>query len=823
MMAASGGNRRGEQVIGAALALLGAAVAAGWLMHIRTLVQLATGLAPMALNTAVCFVLSGAWLMLGASSPDRPRPARFVAGALLALSAAVTLQYVLGIDFGIDAPGLHGWLPAGSAYPGRMSALTGAAFIAASLAMLLAMRPSHPGRDTLALALTTLTGGIGVVALLGYLFELHLVYASFPLGLVALHTGAGLIAVAVALWLRLVRERRVHFWQRLAAENRITLASATILSLVVLAVAVGVFATLEARVTQALSDEFTANLRYRVLLAQAVIESGLQRSRILAGRPAPTRLLRRRLDHPDDGEAGAQLAQSVSSLLADGYLAAAYYDTAGREIAAAGRRLERPALAAPLRGVPGATLAWDGGFVVSGRYSISDDKGPVGEALVQTPLPALGTLLSDSYRLGKSGESGMCAQVGEQLGCFPQLHLPKVYFVPTHSAGGAPLPMTRAVRGESGVVLTTDYRGENVLAAFAPVGAFGLAMVVKMDTAEIYAPIRERLQILLPALVLLIAAGTFLLRIGVQPLAARLAHSEREALERHRALEAMMANVADGIMLLDPDGTIRSWNAAAERIFGYGMAEIVGHSVLMLVPEELRESNIASTRRFLATGQSNVIDRGNLNFPALRKDGSRFEAEFAVTAMGGGKTPQLVAVFRDITERKAAERRLAQLALHDALTGLPNRASFERRVGEALPRRRRGAGQLAIMIMDIDRFKSINDSLGHAGGDQLLVAFARRLQSSLRENDMVSRFGGDEFTVVAENLQGREDAASIADKMLAAMREPFDVEGRALAVTASIGVAIYRDGDTSQTLMKRADEALYEAKGAGRARFHMAD
>ncbi|HET7766245.1 MAG TPA: sensor domain-containing diguanylate cyclase [Burkholderiales bacterium] len=822
-MAAPGGNKRSEAVIGAALALLGAAVAAGWFMRNRGLVQLATGLTPMVLNTAVCFVLSGAWLMLGASSPDHPRPARLLAGALLALSAAVTLQYILGTDFGIDASGLHRWLPAGSAHPGRMSAFTGAAFIAASLAMLLTMRPSHPGRDTLALALTTVSGGVGVAALLGYLFELHLVYPGYPLGLVAPHTGAGLIAVAAALWLRLVRERRVHFWQRLAVENRITLASAAILSLLVLAVAVGVFATLEARVTQALSDEFTANLRYRVLLAQAVIESGLQRSRILAGRPAPTRLLRRRLDHPDDAEARAQLEQSASSLLADGYLAAAYYDAAGREIAAAGRRLEHPALAVPLRGVAGATLAWDGGFVVSGRYSISDDKGPVGEALVQTPLPALGTLLNDSYRLGKSGESGMCAQIGEQLGCFPQLHVPKVYFVPTHTAGGALLPMTRGVRGESDVLLTTDYRGENVLAAYAPVGAFGLAMVVKMDTAEIYSPVRERLQILLPALVLLIGAGTFLLRIGVQPLAARLAQSEREALERHHALEAMMANVADGIMLLDADGTIRSWNAAAESLFGYEMSEIVGRNVSTLVPEELRESNIASTRRFLATGQSNVVGRGNLSYPALRKDGSRFELEFAVTTMGSGRTPQMVAVFRDITERKAAEHRLSRLALHDALTGLPNRASFERRVDEALPRRRRGAGQLAIMIMDIDRFKSINDSLGHAGGDHLLVAFARRLQASLRENDLVSRFGGDEFTVVAENLKGQEDAASIADKMLAAMREPFDIEGRALAVTVSIGIAIYRDGDTSQTLMKRADEALYEAKGAGRARYHLAE
>jgi len=283
-----------------------------------------------------------------------------------------------------------------------------------------------------------------------------------------------------------------------------------------------------------------------------------------------------------------------------------------------------------------------------------------------------------------------------------------------------------------------------------------------------------------------------------------------------------MANVADGIMLLDADGTIRSWNAAAERLFGYLMSEVVGRNVSILVPEDLRESNVASTRRFLATGQSNVVGQGNLSHPALRKDGSRFELEFAVTRMESGKTPQLVAVFRDITERKAAEHRLSRLALYDALTGLPNRASFERRVEEALQRRRRGDTQVAILLMDVDNFKRVNDSLGHAAGDLLLAGFADRLVAGLRETDMVARIGGDEFTIVAEGLKDAGNAVAIADKMLAAMRDPFDIEGRKLAASTSIGIALYRDGDTLQSIMKRADSALYEAKGAGRARYHLA-
>ncbi len=744
-----------------------------------------------------------------------------LASGLLALSAAVTLQYAVGAALGIDAPALHRWLSPDVVHPGRMSAFTGIAFIAASLCMLLATGPSRRGNDTLALAFAAVTGAVGALALLGYLFELNLVYARYALGLVALHTAAGLLALCVALWLRFVREQRVHFWKRLAPQDRITLASAAILMLVALAVAVGVFAALQARVTQALSDGLATSLRYRVLLAEEAIEAGLQRTRILAGRPAPARALRRLEERPGDTEATAQLSQSAASLIAGGYLAVSYYDARGRRVAAAGRELRDPALAVALPGAPGATLAWKDGFVISERYTISDGAGTVGAAVVQTPVHALDDLLNDAYRLGQTGELGMCTRVGERLGCFPQRQVPEVYFVPATALDGAPLPMSRGLEGESGVVLTKDYRGENVIAAYAPVGKSALAIVAKMDTAEIYAPVRERLLIVLPVLVLLIAAGTWLLRVRVRPLAGRLAQSEREAQDRHRALESMMANAADGMMMLEADGTILSWNAAAQRLFGYSAEEVVGRNLSMLVPEDLREANIVATRRFLATGESKVIGRAGLNYPARRKDGSRFELEFTVTRMGGGETLRLVAVFRDVTERKKAERWLTQLALHDALTGLPNRANFEQHVEDAFARLRRSGGRLALMLMDVDRFKRVNDSLGHAAGDLLLVTFAKRLKSAVRESDFVARFGGDEFTIVTEGLRGTEDATAIAEKVLAAMRDPLDVDGTTLKASASIGIALYSDGDTPKTLMHRADVALYEAKGAGRARYFL--
>jgi diguanylate cyclase (GGDEF)-like protein/PAS domain S-box-containing protein len=818
-----GGSRIAEIAIGAALALLGAAVVGGWLIRGPALIQLLPGLRPMVLNTGLSFALAGGWLMASAARASRPRLARGLAAAVLVLSAVQLLQHALRADFGVDLADLHRWMQAGAVYPGRMSLAAATAFLLAGLAMLLTEADSRPWSDALAMLCASGTGVTGVLSLLSYLLELHLIYPRYAVDVAALDAAAALVALSVALWLNLVRRQRVRFWNRLPAAERITLASAAILSLIALAVGVSVFAALQARVGQALADGLAMGQRYRVSLARAVIEGGVQRSRILVGRPAPARALRSLREHPGDAEAVTQLSQSAASLVGDGYRAVVYFDAEGAEIARAGRPAADAPLRVPLSGAPGATLAWQDGLVISGHYPMSDASGPVGAALVEVPLPALDALLSDSYRLGETGEAGMCARIGERLGCFPQPRNRKAYFIPPTAADGTPLPMARGLAGETGVSLTQDYRGQYVMAAYGPVGGFGLAMVVKSDTAEMYAPIRERLQFGLPTLVVLILAGTLLLRAGVRPLAARLAQSEHDARERHRALESMMASVADGIMVLDADGTIRSWNPAAERLFGYSAAETAGRNVSMLLPEDRRAANLAATRRYLATGESRLIGHTSLSFPALRKDGARIELEFSMTKIGFAQASQLVVVFRDITQRKQAEERLTQLALHDSLTGLPNRPYFEQRFDETLARCRRSGEPLALMILDLDNFKPVNDTLGHEVGDQLLIAFTRHLKAALRESDLLARIGGDEFTIVVEGVKEREDAAAIADKLLASLRDPLDVAGHAIVVSASIGIALCHEGDTAQGLMKRADQALYEAKRAGRARYQIAE
>jgi diguanylate cyclase (GGDEF)-like protein/PAS domain S-box-containing protein len=189
---------------------------------------------------------------------------------------------------------------------------------------------------------------------------------------------------------------------------------------------------------------------------------------------------------------------------------------------------------------------------------------------------------------------------------------------------------------------------------------------------------------------------------------------------------------------------------------------------------------------------------------------------------GAGSHVRRAGVLQDVTERRAQEARIEHLAYHDALTGLPNRALLRDRLAHALAQAQRRDQQVAVLFIDLDRFKYVNDSFGHAAGDQLLQEVARRLRGTLREDDTVARVGGDEFQVVACHVAGSVDAARIADKLMGVLGEAYVVEEQELHLTVSIGVSLFpRDGASGELLLKYADTALYEAKGEGRNAYRL--
>ncbi len=295
------------------------------------------------------------------------------------------------------------------------------------------------------------------------------------------------------------------------------------------------------------------------------------------------------------------------------------------------------------------------------------------------------------------------------------------------------------------------------------------------------------------------------------------------ALARHRAV---MTSSLDCVIAMDGTGAVIEFNPAAERTFGYRAEEVVGRPLAeLIIPPGKREAHRRRFQEGVATGSWRLLGR-RVEMTAMRADTSEFPVELALTMVDGTDRGRVFYGFvRDISERRRGEEQLTFMAYHDPLTGLPNRIQVEQQLDLALARARRTAGAVALMFIDLDDFKEVNDRLGHAAGDGLLADVATRLRSVLRDTDLLARQGGDEFIVVLADVSGDPTPAAenVGSKMLRALRAPFVVGASRLRTGASIGVSLYPDdADDTEALLRHADTAMYQAKaaGGGRVAFH---
>lgn len=288
----------------------------------------------------------------------------------------------------------------------------------------------------------------------------------------------------------------------------------------------------------------------------------------------------------------------------------------------------------------------------------------------------------------------------------------------------------------------------------------------------------------------------------------------RESNERYRIVTE---TAADAIILVDEQGAIAFVNTAAEKIFGYALSEMLGKNLAKLIPE--------SPQRFLRTSRENSrrgsedkrIARNVTELAGTHKDGRQIPLEVTFGEYHGKNKHFFTAIVRDVTVRRRADMMIRQLAHHDALTALPNRALLQDRIEQALAQARRNKEKVAVLFIDLDGFKHVNDSLGHGTGDQLLRMVSQRLQRCIREGDSVGRLGGDEFVICLSALAGDRDATLVAGKILDSLRVPFRLEDHELLVGASIGISLFpTDGEDTATLMRAADIAMYHAKDRGR-------
>jgi len=297
---------------------------------------------------------------------------------------------------------------------------------------------------------------------------------------------------------------------------------------------------------------------------------------------------------------------------------------------------------------------------------------------------------------------------------------------------------------------------------------------------------------------------------------------EDALLESEKRLRVITSSARVAIIMIDSDGLITFWNPAATQIFGYTPEEAVSKSLVQLiVPLENRERFIAGLALFKKSGQGPMIGK-TVEYTALRRDGETFSIELSLSSIKLGKSWHAVGIVSDITDRKRAEAEIKYQAYHDALTGLANRFSFGDRLSQTIARAQRANLKFAILFVDLDNFKNINDRLGHATGDELLKGIATRLVKCVREIDTVSRMGGDEFTMLLENIDDEYIVTTIAQRALQLMSRPYKVRDEYLHVTASVGITIYpADGKTGEELLKNADISMYHAKKLGKNKYQL--
>lgn len=608
--------------------------------------------------------------------------------------------------------------------------------------------------------------------------------------------------------------------------RRISVLGAAILAGVTLIASLVAYTIMQRQTEFILDATLALSTQSRVNLFETGIKNSLDNAITIATRPHIIQLIKKLNAAPDSSEIRLNLKQAALSFIPTGLSALAISGADGKELIRAGAFAGRVELEAPVASPYQTTLLWKDGFVLSTRMSVLDHGKHIGEIHSEERLTSLSKMLFDAKSLGRSGELAVCAPRQSDMLCFPTTLMADGKQRLSRSYHNKLLPMGYALAGESGVINSVDYRSRPVVAAYQPVGSTGLGMVLKLDRAELYLPIKRQSWYVAPLVIMLVAAGVLLLNWLVAPLLRKLVVSERETrminveLSNSEArLRAIFNSVDDGIVTINASGIIESINPAIVATLGYRKEEVIGKNVSMLMPEPHRSNHDEYIRHYLTTGQARIIGVGR-EVEAQRKDGTTLPIELRINEMTLQSGRFFIATLRDISARKQAEQRILHLATHDPLTDLPNRNLLNDRIAQAITQASRRNSRVAVLFLDMDGFKFINDTHGHDVGDQLLIEVAQRIKRMLRNEDTIARQGGDEFIVALPDIDAVTGVIDVAQKLLKTLSVPYKIQGQQLDTSASIGISLYPDdGDDAETLIRKSDAAMYSAKKSGRNRY----
>ncbi|MBB3220622.1 diguanylate cyclase domain-containing protein [Pseudoduganella umbonata] len=792
----------------------------GWLLQVPGMVSIVHGLVPMVFNTGLGFALAGLALMLGDHARGVPRT--LIGWFLLILCSMTLVEHMRDASLGIDMAWVHHWLDYGNTRPGRMAPNTALGFMLFGAVNIVLRRVDTRAKAYFVVVLTFCVLTIGLTGLIGYLLAPDLLFGWSRSARMAIHTACGMIAAAIGLWASWFAAGWFAGPAYFTEAAKVRVLGTAILIVVTTTVGLTGFVLMQESLERAIEGRLRSVVQGRApwlaTITGEIVQHAKTELRMVGAVDAALPML---LGRPLGSHEGT-FDDVARRLLAEGYPHVAVEDAARRVVNEMGE-FEAPArFAAPLDN-DGTELVWNGIQMLRVRVPVMQDGRLIGYVRLDRSLEAFNRSLFDVATLGRSAELSACIRQRDELVCLPNSRNENVFHIDLRAGRGKQkLPMEYALEGKTGVVYAHDYRRNNVVAAYGPIFP-GLGLVAKQDTVEAYSVIRGALEFGAPVIVLISIAGAFALYSQMDPLVTRMHESEARAERAATEIRTLMSAVGEGIITIDGRGRIREANPAASSIFGYEGNELVGQDVATLIPPESRAAHESGLARAAAGGPPRLIGTPNVKVEGLRKDGTRFALELTITAASVGSERQFVGIMRDITERLALEQKLERMAQYDSLTGLANRSLFNDRLRIALARSHRNRCALALMFIDLDGFKRVNDTMGHHAGDELLVAVAGRMTAAVRSTDTVARLGGDEFTVILEDMKqpAHEAAGAVAGKIVGEMQAPFEIGGRTTRIGASVGLVVLEADDPKddiEAIIQLADQRMYQAKLGGKNR-----
>lgn len=749
-------NRLPLKIISFILLVLGSYVLCGWFLHQEAMVRVLPNTVAMGFNTALLFIVAGLCLYPIFNNRVALRVQGMLPWVMVVLASVILTEHSFDISLGVDWPSLHALVKDGNPRPGRVSPNASLAFLLSGIAFLLFAHTTINKFVHIVLALMIgAVALIGLTASIGYLLDLETMYRLAKYNRMAAPTAIGMTLVGLGLWLRLPqiissRENDIE-----NPDQHIIRTAAIVLTIVTLLTGLIGFSVLKKGFEDSMSDAMLRTTKNNAALFDTIIHQKNELANIIASRPALQKHLQRINEFPQDRATLDMIETAANSFKKSDVTGLRLINNKGEDITTLGTMVRlKAAMAIPLQGTENtALLLWDNGFVLWTQKPIMVEDQQIATLIIEQKMDTLTQIMQESEKGSGSTDTLICGRDGNDALCFPSRFYHANARIPMYTDGNLNPAIPHALMNQQGVMTFSDLRGVSVLAGYSPIGNLGLVLEIKIDTIEFYKPIRDRLNLLVGLLFLMILIATYILRRQVQPLAQRL-HQD------HQRMQIIIDSSHEAFIEMDENGVITDWNSQAERTFGWSRKEALGCKLAdLILPPTMVEMHNQGMKNFLANGESKMIGK-RAELPAIDRNGKQFIVEVTISAIQSEDHYSFTAFLHDISERKEdeaalqAEKEWLRVTLNSIGDGVITtdtfgNISYLNPVAETMTgwTNEEAAGLPLITVFDI-----VNEITGEVALNPVEQVLRSQRAAGLAENTMLVQRGGTHIPI--------EDSAS---------------------------------------------------------------